>query len=274
VPRPVEEILRGVDLDSALPRLGGMARPDGVVIVSQRFWAFATVDGRLLEGAMPRGASVVRRIPLLRGLFRLGAALAPLFRARGVARPLDRLVFAFALLLPVSFAFLPDWAALTGGIGLTAGLLVWIFRGRTLFLHGAEHRAISAAENRRLLEAWEGHAKPSRFAVRCGTNFAALAVPITFAADILWPFTPALYTPFVLLLLSLGITMELWQAVQAAPLRIAHFLLAPGLALQRLTTQEPTLEETRIALRAAASVLERESWALKAEPPLQSRAAA
>jgi uncharacterized protein YqhQ len=35
-------------------------------------------------------------------------------------------------------------------------------------------------------------------------------------------------------------------------------LLLPGLALQRLTTCEPALEETRIALRAAASVLSRE----------------
>jgi uncharacterized protein YqhQ len=110
--------------------------------------------------------------------------------------------------------------------------------------------------------------------VRCGTNFAALALPVTFAADIFWPFTPALYTPFVILLLSLGITMELWQAVQAAPLRIARVLLAPGLALQRVTTQEPKLEETRIALRAVASVLERECDGLKTERSFRSRAAA
>jgi uncharacterized protein YqhQ len=35
-------------------------------------------------------------------------------------------------------------------------------------------------------------------------------------------------------------------------------LLLPGLGLQRLTTREPTLEETRLALRATASVLRRE----------------
>ena len=29
-----------------------MARPDGVVIVSERFWAFAGSDGRLLEGTI------------------------------------------------------------------------------------------------------------------------------------------------------------------------------------------------------------------------------
>jgi len=44
--------------------------------------------------------------------------------------------------------------------------------------------------------------------------------------------------------------------VQAKPaLRV--FLL-PGLAMQRVTTREPELDETRIALRATASVLARE----------------
>jgi uncharacterized protein YqhQ len=34
--------------------------------------------------------------------------------------------------------------------------------------------------------------------------------------------------------------------------------LLPGLALQRLTTREPGVDETRTALRATASVLRRE----------------
>jgi len=35
-------------------------------------------------------------------------------------------------------------------------------------------------------------------------------------------------------------------------------LLAPGLALQRVTTREPLIDETQVALRAVASVLRRE----------------
>lgn len=58
--------------------------------------------------------------------------------------------------------------------------------------------------------------------------------------------------------LSLALTMELWQLVQASPSRVARVFLLPGLALQRLTTREPSLEETRVALRAVASVVERE----------------
>jgi uncharacterized protein YqhQ len=60
------------------------------------------------------------------------------------------------------------------------------------------------------------------------------------------------------MILSLAVTMELWQLVQSSSRRALRALLLPGLALQRLTTREPQLEETRVALLAVASVLRRE----------------
>ena len=66
--RTVTEILERADRAAALPRLGGMARPDGVVIVSERFWAFAGTDGSLREGTMPSTPNSLRAIPLARGL--------------------------------------------------------------------------------------------------------------------------------------------------------------------------------------------------------------
>jgi uncharacterized protein YqhQ len=52
--------------------------------------------------------------------------------------------------------------------------------------------------------------------------------------------------------------MELWLAVEASTKRFARAFLLPGLGLQRITTREPRLEETRVALRAVESVLTRE----------------
>jgi uncharacterized protein YqhQ len=52
--------------------------------------------------------------------------------------------------------------------------------------------------------------------------------------------------------------MELWQIVQTSRSRFARVFLLPGLALQRLTTREPSDEETRLALTAVAAVLRRE----------------
>jgi uncharacterized protein YqhQ len=246
------------DATASLPRLGGMARPDGVVIVSERFWAFAGTDGSVRTGEMPSTPHALRRVPLLRGLVRLGASLSPLFRRSGVARPRERRLLLAAVLAPFLFVFLPESARLVAGLVLTAGLLAWMLRGRTLHLHGAEHRAIAAVEARTLGSTWRGDARPSRFSPRCGTNFAALVLPVTFAFDRLWVLPTAVFTPVAVTLVSLALTMELWQLVQGSKRRVAQVFLLPGLGLQRLTTREPALGETRVALTAVAAVLERE----------------
>jgi Protein of unknown function (DUF1385) len=254
----VHSVLAGIDRVQVLPRLGGMARPDGVAIVSERFWAFAGVDGALREGTMPAPRSRLRKVPLLRGLVRLGLATSPLFRRGGVAKPRERLLLAGAVVAPLLFAFLPERASLIAGLGVTFGLVLWLLRGRTLALHGAEHRAIAAAEERRLADTWSGAARPTRFATRCGTNFAALVLPVAVVLQRVWPFAPTIYASAAVVLLSLALTMELWLAVEGSTRRVARAVLLPGLGLQRLTTREPRLEETHVALRAVESVLRRE----------------
>lgn len=252
------DLLRRADAALALPRLGGMARPNGVVIVSERHWAFAGVDGSLREGPMPHPPELLQKLPLARGLVRLWASLAPVLRPGGVAPSKERLLIVTALLAPLGLAFVGGRWSTVAGTALSLLLLFTILRGRALHLHGAEHRAIAAAEERRLAATWEGTAKPSRFSVRCGTNFAALALPVTFFADRVLPLAPAFWSPLVVLLLSLALTMELWRLVQKSSRRFWHAFLLPGLALQRLTTREPRQDETRVALRAVAAVLARE----------------
>jgi hypothetical protein len=246
------------DLATAAPRLGGMARADGVVIVSERYWAFAGVDGSLREGTMPRAPRAVRAIPVARGLARLAGSLSPLFRRAGVARGRERLFLALAIVAPLALVFAPSWVGLIVGFITTGALLGWLLRGRTLFLHGAEHRAIAALEERRLFETWQGLARPSRFSLRCGTNFAALLMPVAVFGGHFWPLPATALTPLVISLLALGLTMELWLLVQGSR-HLARVVLLPGLGLQRLTTREPRLDETRVALTALAAVLRREN---------------
>ena len=83
-------------------------------------------------------------------------------------------------------------------------------------------------------------------------------IPIAALAERVWPFAPTVYASAAVVVLSLALSMELWIAVQASKRRAARVFLLPGLALQRLTTREPRLEETRVALRAVESVLARE----------------
>src|SRR5262245_52801582 len=167
----LHEVLVRADEAKALPRLGGMARPDGVVIVSERFWAFARRDGQLLEGRMPSPPARLVQIPLARGLARLAMSVAPLFRRSGVAKKAERRLLLLAIFAPFAFVLLPSPFALISWVAVTVGLVAWIFRGRTLNLHGAEHRAIAAAEERSLVSTWAGETRPSRFSLRCGTNF-------------------------------------------------------------------------------------------------------
>jgi uncharacterized protein YqhQ len=243
---------------ASLPTLGGMARPDGVVVASERFWAFARTDGSVVEGAMPRASTAFRRVPLLRGLARLGASVSPLFRGSGVTRRREKIFLTAALLAPCAFVFFSETATLVAGLVLSVLLVAWLLRGRTLYLHGAEHRAIAAAERGELAATWRGERRPTRFSLRCGTNFVALVLPVGLLAERMWPFGPAVWTPLLVALLTLGVSMELWRAVQATRWSAPKGLLLPGLALQRLTTREPTLAETRIALTAVGSVLRRE----------------
>jgi uncharacterized protein YqhQ len=150
-----------------------------------------------------------------------------------------------------------QWRSWVGG-AMTLAFLGWLLRGPTLRLHGAEHRAIAAAERRELIATWDGAVRPSRFSPRCGTNFVALLLPITLLAQRFWPLPPTLLTPAVVPLVSLALATELWRFVQGSRTPLAFGLLLPGLGLQRATTREPRLDQTRIALSAMASVLERE----------------
>ena len=258
-PNGVLDVLARADASSRLPSLGGMARAGGVVIATDRFWAYAGADGSVSEGVMPGRAGRFRSVPLLRGLVRLGSSLAPLARGRGVASGRERVFLGVAVVAPLLLFLLPRGLQLPAGVAVSVALVLWMLRGRTLRLHGAEHRAIAAVEERRLVDTWTGSARPTRFAARCGTNFAALALPVTLAAERLSPLPAvAVLTPVVVALISLALTMELWVLVQASERRLARALLVPGLALQRLTTREPRLDDTRLALVAAATVLRRE----------------
>ena len=252
----LEELEQG-DLAVSAPRLGGMARAGGVVIVSERYWAYAGVDGSIKEGRMPRPPRALRAVPLARGLVRLAASLSPLFRRRGVARRRERLFLLAAILAPLALVFTPEWVGMSVGVLTTLALLGWLLRGRTLYLHGAEHRAIAALEERRLRDTWAGAARPSRFSLRCGTNFAALLMPVAVFGGRFWPLPATAFTPLVVSVLALALTMELWLLVQGSR-RLARVVLLPGLGLQRITTREPELAETRVALTAVASVLRRE----------------
>ena len=151
-----------------------------------------------------------------------------MFRRSGVTPLRERVLILTAVLAPIGFAFLGSPWSTIGGAAISILLLATILRGRALHLHGAEHRAIAAVEERRLVTTWAGNAKPTRFSPRCGTNFAALVLPVTFLADKALPVAPAFWTPLVVLVLSLALTMEIWRVVQGSSQRRLAGVSPPG----------------------------------------------
>ena len=249
-------VLAEADAAASLPRLGGMARPDGVAIVSERFWSFSRVgEPASSVRPMPSPRSPLAGLPFVRGLVKLAMAIVPLLGRGAAAGPRERLLLLVALLAPVPLLAVPAAYRTPVLAAVTVALIGWLFRGRTLRLHGAEHRAIAAAEARTLVSTWNASSRPSRFSPRCGTNFAALMVGISMLLERVWIVPSAALTPVLLPLVSLMISMEIWLFAQRSAGRLGRIVLLPGLLLQRLTTREPTLEETRVALRAVAAVL-------------------
>jgi uncharacterized protein YqhQ len=249
-------VLADADRAGMLPQLGGMARPNGVAIVSPSVWCFSDAStGDLRIRPMPRPRARVARLPFLRGLVKVASALVPMLSRNAAARPHERLLVVAAMLAPLPLLAAPAAWRTPVLLVLTVSLIGWMLRGRTLRLHGAEHRAIAAAESRSLVATWHGAARPSRISPRCGTNFAALLVGVSLLLERAWFLPTAVFTPALVTLVSLMVTMEIWLAAQRPGSRLGRVAVFPGMLLQRLTTREPTLEDTRVALRAVAGVL-------------------
>jgi uncharacterized protein YqhQ len=129
---------------------------------------------------------------------------------------------------------------------------------RTFEYHGAEHKAIMCWEEEKPLTA-EAAATCSRFHPRCGTSFLLLVVVLSillfslFSPPNLWV---KLGLRLALLPLLAGLSYEIikWTAKSASP--AARVLLAPGLALQKLTTREPDAGQIEVALAALAGVID------------------
>jgi len=140
---------------------------------------------------------------------------------------------------------------------------------RVFQYHGAEHKTIHAYEAGGDVDAAAAMGK-SRLHPRCGTTFLLFVISISILLHaVLVPLLLRLYTPQgetakqvltigIKLLLMVPISALAYELIRyAARLRegiLATVLRAPGLALQRLTTDEPDegqLEVAVVALREA-----------------------
>ncbi|NMC73404.1 MAG: DUF1385 domain-containing protein [Geobacteraceae bacterium] len=131
---------------------------------------------------------------------------------------------------------------------------------RVFQYHGAEHKSIFAFEAGETLTV-ENVRRFSRLHPRCGTSFLLIVMLVSILVfsliPKLWPFSMKAGARIVLLPLIAGVSYELlkWSAKHdTSPL--VRFLIAPGLALQRLTTREPDDDQVEVAIRSMEEALE------------------
>ena len=155
-----------------------------------------------------------------------------------------------------------------GGIRLLLFLLfIW---GVSLFpdirrvyqYHGAEHKTVFAFENGDPLET-AAVQKYSTFHPRCGTSFLMTVMLISIGFYMLVPFTTfwaRFASRIALLPLIAGVSYEIIRFAAKHRGSLFALMTAPGLWLQRITTQPPSDEMAECAITALdhAMVLEKE----------------
>src|SRR5579883_746470 len=133
---------------------------------------------------------------------------------------------------------------------------------RVFGYHGAEHKAINAMEHGDPLDI-EHVRKASRVHTRCGTGFLLLVVVVSiivFAFVGSPSFLIKVASRILLVPVVAGIAYELMRLGAANyRFRVVRWLLAPGLALQGLTTREPDDGMIECAIASLNRVMRRDA---------------
>ena len=241
----------------------------------------------------------VLRLPLLRGVVALGGSLAIGLRALNISanaqiggveegEGLSGATWIGALIVSFVFAIGLFFVVPVGLVSLVksqlhSSTLFWLIEGvlrtaiflgyllllsrlrdlrRVFEYHGAEHKTIACHEAGQELTP-ENAAAFSRLHPRCGTSF--LLIVMIVAIFVFAPIgLPAWYWLLVTRILGVpviaGISFEIIKlAARYRDRRWVRAVMAPGLALQRLTTREPDLSQLAVAIAALRSVLDVEA---------------
>jgi uncharacterized protein YqhQ len=252
-------------------RLGGMALRNGLLVHGPTHWAAAVRRGDgtigVASGAKPHLDGALTEVPGLRGVIRIGEAMAviPLVKR---ALPEARLPFQDATVLTAMAATTVTAALLrrrSGGAAGEAALavlsiapsLVALRGGDLAAYHGVEHKAIGAYEQ-------DGEARTTtKEHDRCGSHLLAPMLAANLAGTALvrrLVEQPSPLTGAVVQLAALGAAVEVfaWSERHSAS-TAARALRVPGHELQRvLGTREPSDEQLEVGTAALEEILRAE----------------
>ena len=143
---------------------------------------------------------------------------------------------------------------------------------RTFMYHGAEHKCINCVEHGLPLTV-ENVLASSRLHKRCGTSFLFLVMLVSIFLHFIFVLVPfywvRLFGRLLMVPVVAGISFEIIQWAGRSDSKIADFFSKPGLAMQKLTTKEPTADMAEVAIRAVEAVFDWKAY-LKEEFGVES----
>ena len=130
---------------------------------------------------------------------------------------------------------------------------------RTYMYHGAEHKCINCVEHGLPLTV-ENVLASSRQHKRCGTSFLFLVMIVSIFLHFIFVLVPGywvrLFGRLLMVPIVSGVSFELIQWAGRTDSRLADILSKPGLAMQKLTTKEPTADMAEVAIAAVEAVFD------------------
>ena len=132
---------------------------------------------------------------------------------------------------------------------------------RVFMYHGSEHKCINCLEHGMELSV-ENVMKSSRQHKRCGTSFLLFVVIISVvfflivSAFGIKSYIIKLLLRIIFIPVIAGIAYEILRAAGKTDNRIVNLMSAPGMALQKLVTIEPTPDQVEVAIAAVEAVFD------------------
>lgn len=130
---------------------------------------------------------------------------------------------------------------------------------RTFMYHGAEHKCINCVEHGLPLTV-ENVMTSSRQHKRCGTSFLFLVMLVSICLHFVFVLVPGywvrLFGRLLMVPVVSGISFEIIQWAGRTDTKFADMMSKPGLAMQKLTTKEPTADMVEVAIKAVEAVFD------------------
>lgn len=160
----------------------------------------------------------------------------------------------------IAFNFVDGVIRISIFLGFLYMISRWKDIRRVFEYHGAEHKVVFNFESGKPVNV-ENAQKFQTWHPRCGTSFLIVVMVISMLVYMVLPFdhfAAKFASRIVLLPVIAGISYEIIRFAAKHPGSLMTLLTAPGLWLQRITTQAPADDQTEIAIAALHDAMELE----------------